>query len=95
MQPHQVIVFSDMPDPSETYYGVGHCAASRAYRGILKMAAIETYIYEKVSGKRALAVDLVGGISDKQLATAVTSAEEERVGDGPVDDAGRHRPGDL
>lgn len=84
MQPHQVISFSDMPDPSETYYGVGHCAASRAYRGILKMAAIETYIYEKVSGKRALAVDLVGGISDKQLATAVTSAEEERIGKGYV-----------
>lgn len=78
MRAHQVILMSDMPDSAATWFGVGHCAASRAYRGILKLAAIENYIYDKVSGKRSLAIDVVKGLSDKQIQTAMQTAKEQR-----------------
>lgn len=77
MQPHQVLAFSDMPSPTETYHGVGLCATSRAWGGIRKMEVIERYIYEKVSGDRALAVDLVGGVTRKDIEDAVTAAKED------------------
>lgn len=76
LKPHQVMCFADMPSPTETYHGVGFSATSRAWGAIRKMEAIERYIYEKVSGERALAVDLVGGVLPKDLETAVESAKE-------------------
>lgn len=84
MKDYQVITFADMPDPSDTYYGVGHCAASRAYYSIYKMAAIERYLREKVAGLRPLAIYVVNGVLDTQLKGAIQAAKEEEVARGLV-----------
>lgn len=78
VQAHQVMTFADMPSPSDTLHGVGYCACSRAWTAIRKMEAIERYIYEKVSGDRALALDLVKGIAPRSIDEAVESARENR-----------------
>ena len=54
---HQVLDFVDMPSSAATWNGVGLCAASRAYTAILKLSAIDRYLIEKVTGRRALAID--------------------------------------
>lgn len=79
LKDHQVLTFSDMPDPGDTYYGVGLCAAARSYGTIAKLAAIERYVYEKVSGTRALAIHFVSGVNDKQLQAALRTAEETQL----------------
>ena len=75
---HQVMMFADMPSPSDSLHGVGFCATSRAWTAIRKMEAVERYIYEKISGDRALALDLVKGIAPKNIDDAVESAREDR-----------------
>jgi len=76
LRDHQVLTMSDLPDPSETYYGVGLCAASRAYRAIYKLTALETYVAEKVSGRRPLAIYLTNNINKDQLDDAIQLAEQ-------------------
>lgn len=75
MRSHQVIAMSDMPDPAEMWYGVGLCAASRAYRAIYKLAAIENFVAEKVSGRRPLALNFVNNVSQKQIEQVIKDAE--------------------
>lgn len=82
MRDYQVLMMSDMPDPSETYFGVGLCAASRAYRAIYKLAALETYVAEKVSGRRPLAIWLTNNISQPQLDDAIRLAENQATQEG-------------
>lgn len=79
LKDYQVLTFSDMPDSADTYYGVGLCAASRAYGTIAKLAAVERYVYEKVSGTRALAIHFVSGVNDKQMQGALRVAEETQL----------------
>lgn len=81
---YQALAMADQPDSSEMWYGVGHCAAERAWQAIRKLSAIETYIYEKVSGRRALAVHIVGGMSETSYRAAVTAAQEEASQKGAV-----------
>src|SRR3990167_3810397 len=45
MRAHQLFWLSDSPDIMDTWYGVGHCAAERAYKAILKLEAIDRYVY--------------------------------------------------
>jgi len=80
----QVLSFSDMPDPSETWNGVGLCAASRAFLTIAKLAAIEQYLYEKSSGDGATELTLLRGVSENQLISAVTTADAEQKRKGAV-----------
>jgi hypothetical protein len=82
LKSYQVIALSDMPDPSETYYGVGQCAADRAYNAIYKLAAIEWYLREKVSGQHPLAIYIVNGILSNQLTGAVAAAKEDELAKG-------------
>ncbi len=84
MKPWQVISLSDLPSSSETYFGVGVCAASRAYGQIYKQVSVERFIAEKVSGRRPLAVHIVGGILETQLRTALSTAEEEATRKGMI-----------
>lgn len=77
MKAYQIIEMSDMTDPTETYYGVGLCAASRAYRAIYKLAALETYVAEKISGRRPLALHLVNNVTPEQISDAIQSAEAQ------------------
>lgn len=82
MRDYQVIMLSDMPDPSDTYYGVGLCAASRAYPSIYKLASIEWYLREKVAGLHPLAIHIVNGILSNQLNDAISGAKQETLGKG-------------
>lgn len=82
LKKYQVMMFADMPDPSELYFGVGLCSASRAYRAIYKLAAIETYLAEKVAGLRPLAIHIVNGMIQSQIEGAVEAAREQQVARG-------------
>jgi hypothetical protein len=72
----EVIMLSDMPSPRIEHRGLGMCAARRAFETILKLTAIETFVREKVSGSRNLAIHIVNGISDLQLRDALSSSDE-------------------
>lgn len=75
LKAHEVISIADMPSSRVTFNGIGFCAASRAYKTIYRMAAIETYITEKVSGRRPLAVNLLTGINQPQLEQLFRAAQ--------------------
>lgn len=75
-------IISDNPDMMDIWYGVGHCAGERAYQSIIKLEAIERYVYEKVSGKRALAFDLISGVVPQQIEDAKRTAISESVAKG-------------
>lgn len=72
----EVIMLSDMPSARIEHRGLGMCAARRAFETILKLTAIETFVREKVSGSRNLAIHIVNGISDMQLRDALSSSDE-------------------
>jgi hypothetical protein len=80
----QVISLADQPSPIREAYGLGLCAASRAWETILKLAAIETYFSEKITGNRALAIHFVNGISQDQLDDISSSADESMARKGYV-----------
>ena len=77
-----VIMLSDMPDPGDTWFGVGNCAASGAFRSIYKLSVIDRYVGEKVSGRRPLAIHFVNSIGQKQLLDITTAAEESAARQG-------------
>ena len=79
---YQCMLFSDMPDPSEMYYGVGLCAAARSYPAIYKLATMEWYLREKVGGLRPLAIYIVNGLLQQQVEGAVKAAQEQTVAKG-------------
>jgi hypothetical protein len=84
MRSEDVIFFSDMPSPRMEMYGIGICAARRAFSTILKVVAMETYFREKVSGSRNLAIHIVNGITAQQLEGALNTAETAQRGKGFV-----------
>jgi hypothetical protein len=53
---------------------MGISAARRSFETILKLTAIETYVREKVSGRRNLAIHIVNGITSDQLGQALNSS---------------------
>lgn len=83
MKSHQVMALADSPDSADTFYGVGHCAASRAWPAIQRLSAINTYIYEKVSGRRPLALYIVNSnVNEEQIRDAIETAAQDRSSKG-------------
>lgn len=82
MEAHQVFYLSDLPDPSEMLFGVGYCAASRAWRSIYIMSVMNRYLGEKVSGRRPLAIHFVNSVSPRMLESARLAAEEDAARQG-------------
>jgi len=82
LKDHQVMLFADMPDDDETFFGTGLCAASRAYSAIFKLASIEWFVREKVSGLHPLAIHIVNGVLSNQLDGAVKSAKDQTISKG-------------
>lgn len=74
---HEVIMLTDMPSASAELFGVGLCAASRAYDKIYGMDAIATYFNEKITGRKANEIHLVNGVSEKTLTSAIASAQAD------------------
>lgn len=78
LKDYQVLDFADQPSPRVEMNGIGRCAASRAFRTILKLAAVEIYFREKITGDRNLAIHIVNGITEDQLKDAREDANDER-----------------
>lgn len=79
LRAHQVLDFADEPSSRAELRGVGRCAATRAFRTILKLAAVEIYFREKVTGDRNLAIHIVNGINDQQLRDAIVTGREDNA----------------
>ena len=79
---HEVIMMCDMPSASAELFGVGLCAASRAYKAIFKLDVLATYFNEKVTGRKANEIHLVNGVSEKTLTSAIRSADAQQVEQG-------------
>jgi hypothetical protein len=77
-----VIFFADMPSPRANLYGIGRPAAERAFKTITKLAAVETYFREKITGARALKLVFISGVTKKKLQDVkeTSDAEMERRG---------------
>jgi len=78
----QVIFFADMPSPRAELYGIGVPAAERAFKTIVKLAAVETYFREKITGARALKLVFISGMTKRKLEQVkeTSDAEMERKG---------------
>lgn len=75
----QVITIADLPSPRREMRGIGLCAASRAWNTIAKLAAVETYFREKITGSRTLAIHIVNGINWTQLSDAIEFGNEDQA----------------
>jgi hypothetical protein len=84
LKDYQVLTFSDLPSTNIELCGVGFCAASRAYRKITMLAAIETYLYEKVTGSKATELHLLSGISQKTIQSILSTSDEEQARQGAL-----------
>lgn len=72
---HQVMIFSDMPDPDENTQNSPLSCAVRAYDSILQLSALKWYLYEKMTGRRPLAFHFLQGVSDKTVQEAIENAQ--------------------
>lgn len=79
-----IIFGSDMPSARALMYNKGRCAASRAFQTIVKLAAVETYFREKITGSRALSLHFIAGVGPKQIQDAMETSEAEKVRRGQV-----------
>lgn len=77
LRAHQVLDFVDEPSARVELRGIGRCAATRAFKTITKLAAVETYFREKITGDRNLAIHIVNGINSEQLRDAITTGRED------------------
>lgn len=84
LRAHQVLTFVDMETARAEGRGTGICAASRAYQTVHKMAAMERYVDEKISGTRANEIHIVNGISDQQMRGALQTADQQQLARGYV-----------
>ena len=80
----QVLVYADQPSPRAELYGVGFCAASRAYKTIAKLAAMEQMIYEFLAGKGANKLSFLQGISEPTLKNLIKAGENDAQAKGLV-----------
>lgn len=79
---YDVLVFGDQVDPTEGEIDIAESATCRAYPKIIEMEAVSRYLYEKVTGKRALSIEFIQGITSKTLEDSIRSsdADMERKG---------------
>jgi hypothetical protein len=68
---HQVIVIVDGLDPTEGEMNITIGAAERSYKSIAKLAALENYIYEKISGRRPQSLYFLGGAIQRHIDDAI------------------------
>lgn len=80
----QVLMYADMASPRAELFGVGLCAASRAYKTIAKLAAIEQMIFEYVTGGGANKLVFVGGIQEATLRNLIKAGVDEAQAKGFV-----------
>ena len=74
----QVLMYSDQTSPRAELFNVGRCAASRAYKTIAKLAAMEQLVYENLTGGGANKLAFIQGITDQTLKDIIGSAQNEQ-----------------
>lgn len=72
----QVLMYADQPSPRAELFGVGMCAASRSYKTISKLGAMEQLIYENLTGGGFNKLVFLQGIQDNTLQAILNSGEE-------------------
>lgn len=79
---YNVVTLSEMPTPIERLYGMQYCALSRLLRAVQILKSINTYKYEKVSGRNTKAVVMVQGVTTKQMNDAIddSQAQADNIG---------------
>lgn len=80
----QCLMYADMSSPRAELFGVGFCAASRAYKTIAKLAAMEQMIYEFVTGGGANKLVLISGIQEMTLRNLIKAGMDEAQAKGFV-----------
>jgi hypothetical protein len=78
----QVLMYADQPSPRAELFGVGKCAASRAYKTVAKLAAMEQLVYENLTGGGANKLAFVQGITDRTLQDIIVSGQNENQAKG-------------
>lgn len=73
----QVLSYADMPSPRAEMFGVGHCAAGRAYPTIAKLAAMERLVFESLTGGGANKIALIRGLLEPTLKAIIQGAQAE------------------
>jgi len=72
-----VLEFADMPSSRADLFGSGRCAAYRSYKSIYKLASIETYLSEKVSGRNPSELNVLTGLNANQLQAILDTAQAQ------------------
>lgn len=80
----QVIDLVDQPDPGFSWNGIGHCAASRAYDQIYKLAGVELYFVEKITGSGATEIEFIQGVTPDQIEQMKNSSDQQQAQKGLV-----------
>ena len=80
----QVLMYADQPSPRAELFGVGRSAASRAYKTIAKLAAMEQLVYENLTGGGANKLVFLQGINDPTLQGILRSGEADAQAKGLV-----------
>lgn len=73
----QVLMYADQPSSRAEMFGVGRCAASRAYKTIAKLAAMEQLVYEALTGGGASKLAFLQGINDATLQGILNSGRAD------------------
>lgn len=74
---HQCMILVDGMGSAMGDTAVVESAAERAYLQIIKLAAIERYVYEKVSGQRPQSLYFVGGVTHSTIVDAMQAAKND------------------
>lgn len=74
-----VIALADLPSARADAYGYGQCAADRAWSTIMQRAAVETYVREKVTGTRNLALHFITNVNADRLREALNATEADQA----------------
>jgi hypothetical protein len=74
-----VMLFGDDLDATEGEYGLVRSAAERVYRTITVLAAVDRYLYEKVSGSRTTALHFIQGLTDTHLQDSLDNIDNEQA----------------
>lgn len=80
----QVLMYADQTSPRAEMMGVGLCAASRSYKTIAKLAAMEQLLYEFIAGKGATKLSFVQGIGEPTLNNVIKAGESNAAAKGLI-----------
>lgn len=76
---YKIITLSDFPSSIQTMNGVGFSAVTRVLRGAEMMSDLAQYKHEKISGRFARAIHVIGGVSRAEIKDI--QKEENEVAD--------------